>query len=112
MQDLIERLSSIKRPQLLIRAARIAARDYNRGQHLQRLMGYGPLPKPARAVMLLIEQEQQLNQKRVNDDPGYPIFRHIEVMMALMGEAQMVSHNRLRPESNRTVANSGNRPAQ
>ena len=110
MLDLIGRLSSLHRPRLLIRAARIGARDYSRARHLPRLLGYGKLPKPAAAVMQLIEQEQQLNQRRTDNDPGYPLVRHIEVLIAMMGESQLLTDNRLRLDEERAPTEIGSRP--
>jgi hypothetical protein len=111
MLDLIGRLSSLQRPRLLIRAARIGARDYRRDRHLPRVLGYGSMPKPAVALLQLIEQEQQLNQRRINSDPGYPLIRHIEVLIAMMGESQLLTDsNRIRLDKKRAATDAGSRP--
>ena len=39
MQDILSLLSSLRRPRLLIRAARIGADDYRREHHLWRILG-------------------------------------------------------------------------
>jgi len=111
MLDLIGRLSTLHRPRLLIRAARIGAREYCRDRHLPRLLGYGRMPKSAVAVLQLIEQEQQLNESRLNNDPGYSLMRHIEVLIALMAEPQRLSdNNRLRLDKKRAATDIDNRP--
>ena len=111
MLDLIGRLSSLHRPRLLIRAARIGAREYCRDRHLSRLLGYGTVPKSTVAVLQLIEQEHELNERRINNDPGYPLIRHIEVLIAMMGESQLLSDsNRLRHDKKRTATDVGSRP--
>ena len=109
MQDLLTRLSSLNRPRLLVRAARIGASDYCRTRHVQRLLGFGQLPKPARAIILLIEQEQNLNRRRQNNDPGYPLVRHIEVLIALMGESKLLANNRTGQGAAQAVTTSGDR---
>lgn len=100
MLDLLGRLSTLRRPRLLIRAARIGARQYSRNRHLPRLLGYGSLPKTPPAVLQLIEQEQQLDQRRRGSDPGYSLTRHVDVLIALMGEAQLLSQKRSTTEKN------------
>ncbi len=90
MQDLLGMLSTLRRPRLLIRAARIGARDYNREAHLHRLLGYGALPRPASALMRLIEEERDLDAQRRADAAGYSLVRHLDVLIAMMGEAQLL----------------------
>lgn len=112
MLDLNGRLSALRRPRLLIRAARIGTRDYCRARHLPRLLGCDILPRPPLAVLQLIEQEQDLDQRRQGNDPGYPLTRHIEVLIALMGEAQLLSPNHAASDQDRTEAKTGPCPSQ
>ncbi len=100
MLDLLGRLSALHRPRLLIRAARIGARDYRRDRHLPRVLGFGNLPKTPLAVLQLIELEQPMDQRRRDGDPGYSLTRHVEVLIALMGEAQLLSHSRANNSKN------------
>ena len=97
MQDLMTMISTIRRPRLLIRAARFGAQEYNRDRHLQRILGYGALPRPAAALMRLMEVERVLNEQRREDDAGYSLPRHLDVLIAMMGEAQLVQANRATP---------------
>ncbi|MDA7424547.1 DUF6477 family protein [Thalassococcus lentus] len=90
MKDLIGMLESLRRPRLLIRAARIGAQDYRRDTQLKRLFGYGRLPRPGAALMRLIEIEEGLNDARVAEAASYSISRHVEVLCAMMGEAQLI----------------------
>lgn len=102
MTDLISRLSALHRPRILIRAARIGARAYSRNRHLPRLLGYGNMPKVPIAVTRLFEQEQMLDQRRRHNDPGYSLTGHINVLIALMGEAQLLQQeppSNIRPEN-------------
>ncbi len=90
MQDLLTMLTTLRRPRLLIRAARLGVQDYRRDRHLQRLLGYGSLPRPAAALMRLMEMERAMNEQRQNDDAGYSLPRHLDVLIAVMGEAQLL----------------------
>lgn len=90
MQDVLSMLNALRRPRLLIRAARIGTRDYSRTRHLQRLMGYGALPQPGLALLRLIEMESAFEDMRQNNDAGYSLTRHLDVLIAMMGEAQLL----------------------
>ncbi len=91
MQDVLSMLNNLRRPRLLIRAARAGAMEYNRKRHLQRLLGYGgALPRTGPALMRLMELERGLNAARKNDDAGYSLPRHLDVLIAITGEAQLL----------------------
>ncbi|WP_209279367.1 DUF6477 family protein [Parasedimentitalea huanghaiensis] len=92
MLDLFDRLSKMRRPRLLIRAARIGAPHYCRQRHLPRLLGDCSAPKPSRLIEHLIEEEHTLDHQRRDNDPGYSIVHHINVLIALMGEAHLTPH--------------------
>ena len=57
MQDLMTMITTLRRPRLLTRAAKIGARDYDRDRHLQRILGYGAMPGSGAALIRLIEME-------------------------------------------------------
>ncbi|AUQ62493.1 DUF6477 family protein [Phaeobacter inhibens] len=88
MQDIFGHLAALRRPRLLVRTARIGARDYSRRRDLKRVLGYGTLPKPAAAVMRLLDLERDHNRRRETGDAGYSLTRHVDVLIALMGEAE------------------------
>ena len=92
MLDLFDRLSEMRRPRLLIRAARIGTPHYCRQRHLPRLLGDYSAQKPSRLIEHLIEKEQKLDLQRCNNDPGYSIAHHINVLIALIGEAHLTPH--------------------
>lgn len=94
MQDVMSMLNALRRPQLLIRAARFGAQEYRRDRHLQRLLGYGTLPRPAAAILRLMEIERTLNDQRNSDDAGYALSQHVDVLIAMMGEAQLLGSSR------------------
>lgn len=90
MNDVLKTLDSLRRPQLLIRAARIGATEYRRHAHLPRHFGYGALPRSAAALARLVEMEETLNQQRQSDRTRYSATRHVELLIAIMGEARIL----------------------
>lgn len=100
MQDIRARLAALRRPPLLIRAARHGATEYRRDRHLRRLLGLGaePLPGPGPALLQLLEEEAALDEARQSAQGYYPLLRHVEVMIAIMGEAESFN---ARPDADR-----------
>lgn len=91
MRDLQAILADIHRPRLLIRAARFGMLDYHRNRDLKRLIGSAVLPKPRHAVSSLITEEARLDQARKTGDAAYRVTLHVEVLIALMAEAQSLN---------------------
>lgn len=90
MKDLLSMLTSLRRPRLLVRAARCGAAEYRRDRHLQRLLGYGSLPRPAPALVQLMDIERELDGQRRTGDAAYSLIRHVDVLIAMMGEARII----------------------
>lgn len=90
MNHILTMLDQLRRPRLLIQAARIGAVEYRRDLHLRRHLGPGPLPRSGESLMRLIEKEAQLNAQRRDGDAGYSIAEHVEVLIAMMGEARLM----------------------
>lgn len=90
MMDLLSLLNTIHRPRLLIRAARFGIEDYRREVHLRRLIGPGALPRSGAALAQLIELEADQNGLRTENAAGYSPARHVEILIAMMGEAQIL----------------------
>lgn len=90
MQDIFSMLNALHRPRLLMRAARIGAEEYRRNIHLPRLLGYSALPRHANALMKLMEIEQTLNTQRKEGDAGYNLITHVDVLIAMVGEARVL----------------------
>ena len=97
MKDILGLLQDIRRPRLLIRAARLGAEEYRRDRHLQRLLGYGSLPRSAVALLRLIEIEREMNDQRREADAGYSLSRHLDVLIAMVGEANILKATRTNP---------------
>ncbi len=89
MTDFRALLSDLRRPQLLIRAARFGLQDYRRERDLKRLLD-GQQPSPDRSVPRLLNEEERLEENRQSGDAGYSVARHIEVLIALMSEVRLL----------------------
>lgn len=94
MIDPLEILQSLRRPRLLVRAARHGVVDYNRDRFLRRLMPGEALPGPGQAFGKLAEREQQMDETRREGAAAYSAARHIELLVALMEEARLAVQRR------------------
>lgn len=90
MTDLFNILNRMKRPALLIRAARSGADQYNRNVHLVRLLSAATPPRSGPALIQLMEMEHDLDRQRQSDLASYSCARHVEVLIAIMGEARLL----------------------
>jgi hypothetical protein len=90
MQDLMTQIATLRRPRLLIRAARIGAQTYRREARLPRLLGYGVTLRLGPTVIRLMALEAEMNEKRERGDAGYSIAAHVDLLTAIMGEYQLL----------------------
>ncbi len=90
MQDVLGVMDRLKRPKLLIRAARLGAEEYKRDTHLPRILGYGHMPRAAEALMRLMQLEIEMNDKRKTSDASYSLTRHLDMLIAMVGEARIL----------------------
>jgi len=94
MQDPLTQLRSLRRPPLLIRAARHGIAEYRRDRDLARLLGQ-PVPAgPGQAVIRLLEEEAMMEDARLADSGTYSMTRHVALVVALMAEAQALQERR------------------
>jgi hypothetical protein len=89
MSDILSLLAQIRRPRLLMRAARFGLGDYRRERDLRRLVGQ--LPSPEKALTRLMDEEERLEALRREGRADYSLPHHIEVLIALMAEMRLVS---------------------
>ena len=88
MSDFRKVLSEMRRPPLLMRAARLGVQNYNRGHWLKRLV---PGETSAERILpRLLNAEEELELIRQRGDASYSITRHIEVLIALLAEVSMM----------------------
>lgn len=90
MQDILSMVDTLSRPRLLTRAARLGANEYRREAHLQRLLGYGQLPRTGEALLQLLQHESTINAQRTSGDAGYSLTRHVDLLIAIVAEARVL----------------------
>jgi len=89
MKDILSQVTALKRPEILVRAARFGLDDYMRETHLKRCLKIEKILSPGQALLALLEIEKQLNSDRSTNKGRYDVSRHVEVMIAIMGEARI-----------------------
>lgn len=88
MSDVRTLLATLRRPRLLMHAARFGLTEYRRERDLRRLVQ--TVASPEETVPRLIHAEERLEATRVEGDASYSAARHIEVLIALLAEAQLL----------------------
>lgn len=88
MTDITQILTSVRRPKILIRAARAGVSDYRRDRDLKRLLR-NPNTAPAQlAIGPLLAEEGRLEATRTSADRSYNVQRHVAVLTAIIAEAR------------------------
>ncbi|WP_376873112.1 DUF6477 family protein [Albirhodobacter sp. R86504] len=90
MTDIHSLLAELKRPRLLVRAARLGIAQYNRKRDLRRLLRGTDAPGPEAALARLIDEEAQLEEVRQSGETTYSLNRHIEILIAILAEARLL----------------------
>ena len=90
MQDILGMIGALNRPRLLVQAARFGVDAYSRTNCLARLLKSLSLPRSGEAILRLMDIEADLNDRRVVAAADYSVARHVEVLIALMGEARLL----------------------
>jgi hypothetical protein len=88
MSDIRMMLANLRRPRLLMHAARFGLGDYRRERDLRRLIHSASTPD--QTVPHLLSVEEQLEATRLSGDASYSAARHIDVLIALLAEAQLL----------------------
>ena len=95
MTDPIDLIATLRRPRLLIRAARFGQSDYNRNLDLKRLIHAPVAPPPEAALRRLIAEEEVLEASRREGAAAYSLMRHIELLIAMMAEARLLPRRQM-----------------
>ncbi|MGL4236039.1 DUF6477 family protein [Tabrizicola sp.] len=88
MTDCRTLLATLRRPRLLMRAARYGLGEYRRERDLRRFVQAAASPEDN--VFSLISVEAKLEATRIAGDAAYSVARHIEVLIALLAEARLL----------------------
>lgn len=86
MTDLLSFLQTLHRPKLLVRAARLGLMEYNRTRVLKRIAPGAVEASSGSVLRTLIPVEEALEEARRAGDASYVPSRHVEVLIALLGE--------------------------
>ncbi|MCU0908527.1 MAG: DUF6477 family protein [Rhodobacteraceae bacterium] len=84
-------LSALRRPMLLVRAARFGLTEYRRDRDLRRLLPTATLPSPAAAVDQLLAAEEDAETRRREGAATYSAATHVELLVALLAEARLMA---------------------
>lgn len=90
MRDICKALENLRRPRLLMNAARSGLVNYRRDRDLRRLIGTEPSTPMDITLPKLLTEENRLEIIRLSGDAAYPVARHLEVMIALLAEASLL----------------------
>jgi hypothetical protein len=90
MTSLLSTIANLRRPCLLMRAARHGVLDYERSRDLKRIMRRDDVPSPREALSAVLQLEERAEDARLNADLGYSVARHIDLLVALIGEAALL----------------------
>ncbi|MDQ2065455.1 DUF6477 family protein [Xinfangfangia sp. CPCC 101601] len=86
MRDSERLLTTLRRPALLMRAARLGLQSYQRSRWLRRLAAEEPCHE--RMLEHLMRSEAAWEETRRRGDAGYSVARHLEVLIALLAETR------------------------
>lgn len=81
-------LAAIRRPKILVRAARAGVTEYQRDRDLRRLLRLNKAARDAIALDTLLAEENRLEGKRLAGEATYSIQRHVAILTALIAEAR------------------------
>lgn len=84
-----ETLTSMRRPRLLVRAARFGLQDYNRNRDLKRILREQDVASPGANLPRLVDLEASHEATRVSGDATYSVASHLEILIALMAEIRL-----------------------
>lgn len=90
MTDFRRLLSDLRRPALLLRAARFGLADYQRDRDLKRLLSEAAAGGPEKTLPRLLREERLLEETRRAGDASYSLTRHIELLIALLAEVSLL----------------------
>lgn len=91
MLDLHNLNRYLKRPRLLVQAARFGLDGYKRERDLLRLLHLTQVPKISEGLVMLTSCERELEAQRKDDAPFYSYARHIELLTAIMAETGLLA---------------------
>lgn len=89
ISSLLFAIAALRRPRLLIRAARAGQMDYNRSRDLRGLIDSACQSRAESLLSALLDEEARLDSARRQGAADYNVMRHVAVTIALMAEARI-----------------------
>ena len=89
MTDIHDAVTTLRRPRLLVRAARFGLSDYVRDRDLKRVFAPELPPRAGEAMKSLIVREAEIEAVRQSGGAAYSAARHVEVLTALIAESRL-----------------------
>ncbi len=96
MFDVLGMAAALERPSMLVQTARFGVDDYRRDFHLPRILKTAGTPRTGEAIIKLLELEADYEDLRRTDHAEYSAARHIDVLIAIMGEANLLKAHKNR----------------
>lgn len=88
--DSMAELPQLRRPRLLVAAARHGQQGYRRARDLRRLMqGAEEVPPSGRALAWLVAREAQMDEARRAARPDWEVQQHVLLLIALLAEMRL-----------------------
>jgi hypothetical protein len=91
MTDVTTVLNALRRPKILIRAARAGVADYRRERDLKRLLRLAQAAVPQQTIGTLLAEENRLEANRTAGEATYNLQRHVAVLTAILVEVRRMS---------------------
>jgi hypothetical protein len=89
MTETQRQMNALRRPRLLVRAAKIGLSDYVRDRDLKRMFAPEQPPGPGQAMDTLMDREAEIEAVRQAGGAAYSAARHVEVLTALIAECRL-----------------------
>lgn len=91
MNRLLIQVQNLKRPRILVQAAKVGAQHYQRKRYLRDHFGSAAPGTASNFVQELLAKENLHNQQRIEKSAHYRAGQHLEVMIALIAEAKLLA---------------------
>lgn len=82
---------ALRRPAVLVRAAVAGQSLWRRERDVRRVLHCESLPAPGQALARLREEEDRLNQARLEDAADYDMQQHVRLLIAILAESRLVA---------------------
>lgn len=96
MLDVLGMVAALERPKMLVQTARFGFDDYRRDFHLPRILNVATPPRCGEALIKLLELEADVNDMRKASHAEYSLTGHIDILIAIMGEAALLRASKRR----------------